>query len=283
MRFRKALAFLTSLALTLSLSACGQDAVQYDVSSIGPKIHIGISFDQPGLGFVQSGNYQGLDVDVAKYIVHELGYSSTQIVWEQVQPIDRERMLTQGKVDMILAGYSITGDRQKVVDFAGPYFLAGQDLLVRRTQHEITGIDSLSDKRVCVAAGSSSADVLRRRAPLARLEEREQFTECITALLSGDTDAVSADDFALAGLSAVRGGDQLRLVGAPFTEEHYGVAVGKNDPQLVAIINAALQKMFKDGSWKNALVKASQTVGLKADADERKPDLLDSSPSLDYR
>lgn len=279
MKARKLLASLVALVMALPLAGCGQSAAQYDVSSIGPKIHVGVSFDQPGLGFVQSGDHQGFDVDVAKYVVHELGYSYTQIVWQEVRPVDRERMLVEGKVDLVVAGYSITRARQELVDFAGPYLLAGQDLLVRRDQSEITGVDSLGSKRVCAARGSSTAEVLRRRAPSAQVEERDQFTECITALLSGDADAVSGDDFALAGLAEVRGGNQLRLVGSPFTQEHYGIAVRKNDPELVATINAALEKMMSEGAWKQALTRAARNIGLKTDPAARRPDRLDGAPS----
>lgn len=279
MKARKLVASLTALMLSLPLAGCGQSAAQYDVSSIGPKIHVGISFDQPGLGFVQSRNYQGFEVDVAKYVVHELGYSHSQIVWQQVQPGDRERMITEGKVDMVLAGYSITRARQELVDFAGPYFLAGQDLLVRRGQEEISGINTLDSKRVCVARGSSSSEVVRRRAPRALVQERDQFTECVTALLSGDADAASGDDFALAGLAKVRGGEQLRLVGAPFTQEHYGIAVSKDDPELVATINAALRRMLKDGSWERALLHASRSIGFKTEPAARQPVRLDGAPS----
>lgn len=279
MKARKLLASLVALVMALPLAGCGQSAAQYDVSSIGPKIHVGVSFDQPGLGFVQSGDHQGFDVDVAKYVVHELGYSHTQIVWQEVRPVDRERMLVEGKVDLVVAGYSITRARQELVDFAGPYLLAGQDLLVRREQNEITGVDSLDSKRVCVARGSSTAEVVSRHAPNAQVEERDQFTECITALLSGDADAVGGDDFALAGLAKVRGGNQLRLVGAPFTQEHYGIAVRKDDPELVATINAALEKMMSEGAWKQALTCAARSIGLKTDPAARRPDRLDGAPS----
>uniref|UniRef100_A0ABS3IUZ3 Glutamate ABC transporter substrate-binding protein n=1 Tax=Bifidobacterium asteroides TaxID=1684 RepID=A0ABS3IUZ3_9BIFI len=262
-------AALLALVLAVPLSGCGRQEDRYRAGSIGPKISVGISFDQPGLGFAQSGQYRGLDVDVAQYVVHELGYAESQIVFRQVKPADRERMLEQGQVDMIVAGYSITQERQKLVDFAGPYLAAGQDLLVRRTQNDIAGVEDLAQKRVCVAAGSTSGALVRSLAPQAQVQEREEFPECVTALLSGDTDAASGDDFALAGLAHVRGGGQLRLVGKPFSNEHYGIGVPHGDPELVDVIDQALKRMMRDGSFKAALGRASKSIGYSIDAAAR--------------
>ena len=266
---RRIAAALAALVLAVPLSGCGLQEDPYRAGSIGPKISVGISFDQPGLGFAQSGRYRGLDVDVAQYVVHELGYAESQIVFRQVKPSDRERMLEQGQVDMVVAGYSITQERQKLVDFAGPYLAAGQDLLVRRTQSDIAGVEDLAQKRVCVAAGATSGALVRSLVPQAQVQERDEFPECVTALLSGDTDAVSGDDFALAGLAHVRGGGQLRLVGNPFSHERYGIGLPHGDPELVDVIDQALKRMMRDGSFKAALSRASKSIGFSLDAAAR--------------
>ena len=266
---RRIAAALAALVLAVPLSGCGLQEDPYRAGSIGPKISVGISFDQPGLGFAQSGRYRGLDVDVAQYVVHELGYAESQIVFRQVKPSDRERMLEQGQVDMVVAGYSITQERQKLVDFAGPYLAAGQDLLVRRTQSDIAGVEDLAQKRVCVAAGATSGALVRSLVPQAQVQERDEFPECVTALLSGDTDAVSGDDFALAGLAHVRGGGQLRLVGNPFSHERYGIGLPHGDPELVDVIDQALKRMMQDGSFMAALSRASKSIGFSLDAAAR--------------
>ena len=266
---RRIAAALATLVLAVPLSGCGLQEDPYRAGSIGPKISVGISFDQPGLGFAQSGRYRGLDVDVAQYVVHELGYAESQIVFRQVKPSDRERMLEQGQVDMVVAGYSITQERQKLVDFAGPYLAAGQDLLVRRTQSDIAGVEDLAQKRVCVAAGATSGALVRSLVPQAQVQERDEFPECVTALLSGDTDAVSGDDFALAGLAHVRGGGQLRLVGNPFSHERYGIGLPHGNPELVDVIDQALKRMMQDGSFKAALSRASKSIGFSLDAAAR--------------
>ena len=114
----RALAAACALACAVSLAGCG--------ASEEGKIRIGIKFDQPGLGFKKSGTYVGFDVDVATYIAEELGYTRDEIVWKEAPSAQREAMLQNGDVDMIIATYSITDSRKAVVDFAGPYFVAGQ-------------------------------------------------------------------------------------------------------------------------------------------------------------
>ena len=103
----RVIAALAAVACTMSLAACGADETG--------KIRIGIKFDQPGLGFKKSGTYVGFDVDVAKYVAKKLGYSEDQIIWKEAPSKQREAMIQNGDVDMILATYSITDERKKAV------------------------------------------------------------------------------------------------------------------------------------------------------------------------
>src|SRR5699024_5322943 len=124
----------------------------------GDSIRIGIKFDQPGLGYKDGDTFTGFDVDVATYIADQLGYSEDQIEWVESPSPQRETMLQNEQVDMIVATYSITDERDEVVDFAGPYFVAGQDLLIRSEDAgTITGPDVLNGKKLCSVSGSTSA------------------------------------------------------------------------------------------------------------------------------
>ena len=146
---RRAVAAFCACACVFAVSACGADETG--------KIRIGIKFDQPGLGFKKNGTYVGFDVDVAKYVAKKLGYSEDEIVWKESPSKQREAMLQNGDVDYIVASYSITDERKKVVDFAGPYFVAGQDLLVRKDETGIDGPKDLNGKRLCSMTGTTSA------------------------------------------------------------------------------------------------------------------------------
>ena len=260
---RRALAALAAVACTMSLAACGADE--------SGKIRIGIKFDQPGLGFKKSGTYVGFDVDVAKYVAKKLGYSEDEIVWKEAPSKQREAMLQNGDVDMILATYSITDERKNAVSFAGPYFVAGQDLLVRKDDHSINGPEDLSGKRLCSVTGSTSAATVKEKfASEVQLMEQPGFAECATALFSGIVDAVTTDDIILAGLASASRG-KLRVVGKPFTQEYYGVGIKKGDTALAKKINAAITEMIKDGSWERAIADNTEGTSYTPNAEYNPP------------
>lgn len=260
---RRALAALAAVACTMSLAACGADE--------SGKIRIGIKFDQPGLGFKKSGTYVGFDVDVAKYVAKKLGYSEDEIVWKEAPSKQREAMLQNGDVDMILATYSITDERKNAVSFAGPYFVAGQDLLVRKDDHSINGPEDLNGKRLCSVTGSTSAATVKEKfASEVQLMEQPGYAECATALFSGIVDAVTTDDIILAGLASASRG-KLRVVGKPFTQEYYGVGIKKGDTALAKKINAAITEMIKDGFWERAIADNTEGTSYTPNAEYNPP------------
>lgn len=260
---RRALAALAAVACTMSLAACGADE--------SGKIRIGIKFDQPGLGFKKSGTYVGFDVDVAKYVAKKLGYSEDEIVWKEAPSKQREAMLQNGDVDMILATYSITDERKNAVSFDGPYFVAGQDLLVRKDDHSINGPEDLNGKRLCSVTGSTSAATVKEKfASEVQLMEQPGYAECATALFSGIVDAVTTDDIILAGLASASRG-KLRVVGKPFTQEYYGVGIKKGDTALAKKINAAIAEMIKDGSWERAIADNTEGTSYTPNAEYNPP------------
>ncbi|MGA4668261.1 glutamate ABC transporter substrate-binding protein [Propionibacteriaceae bacterium Y1923] len=254
MKFIKKLAAVASAAaLALSLAACGDDA-----GSADDKIVIGIKFDQPGLGLKVGDGYEGFDVEVAKYVAKELGYEENQIEFMEAPSPQRENLIMGGQVKLIFATYSITDARKEKIDFAGPYFIAGQDLLVS-VDSDITGTDSLDGKKLCSVTGSTSAVKVKEQVPGVQLQEFDTYSKCVEALANGSIDAVTTDDVILAGYAAQEAyKGKLKVVGAPFSEERYGVGLKKGDTELCNNVNAAIQKMFDDGSWAAALEK---TVG----------------------
>src|SRR5947199_2924294 len=141
-----------AVAAGLVLAACGggsnsgsgsQNLVDRAKSS--KKLTIGIKFDQPGLGLKKpDGTYAGFDVDVAKYVAKQLGVDESGITFKEAQSAERENLISKGEVDFIVATYSITDARKEKVSFAGPYFVAHQDLLVAADNTDIKGPESLN-------------------------------------------------------------------------------------------------------------------------------------------
>ena len=251
MKLIKAGALAATLALAMSTAACGSDDAE---SGGGTALKIGIKFDQPGLGLKTGSEYSGLDVDVAKYVAKELGTAEGDIQWVQAPSAQRETLISTGQVNLIFATYSITDKRKEQISFAGPYFVAGQDLLVRADDSAITGPDALDGKKLCSVKGSTSAQKVKDKVAGVNLVEFGTYSECVAALVSKGVDAVTTDDTILAGYAAQ---DQykgkIKVVGAPFSEERYGVGLKKGDVALCEKVNAALKKMVEDGSWKKAV------------------------------
>ncbi|MBP5860769.1 glutamate ABC transporter substrate-binding protein [Streptomyces sp. LBUM 1478] len=262
MKLRKvSAAAATALVLALTATACGGDDSSNKEggsgsgSGGGDKIKVGIKYDQPGLGLKNpDGSFSGFDVDVATYVAKELGYDPKQIEFVETKSADRENALARGDVKFIAATYSINPERAKLVDFAGPYLLAHQDLLVKADSDISKGTD-LNGKTLCSVTGSTSAENVKKDiAPKAQLKEYGGYSECIAGLQSGAVDAVTTDDSILAGFAAqdnYKG--QFKLAGLKLSNENYGIGVKKGDKATVDKINAALEKMVSDGAWETAV------------------------------
>ncbi|WP_309070659.1 glutamate ABC transporter substrate-binding protein [Arthrobacter sp.] len=270
-------ALAMAAAAALTLSACGGGGGEGEGGgaeggeAAADSIRIGIKFDQPGLGFDEGGSYSGFDVDVAKYVAGELGYTEDQIEWVEAPSANRENLLSNEQVDMIFATYSITDTRKETVDFAGPYFVAGQDLLVP-TDSDITGPEDLNGRNLCSVTGSTSAQRVKDEfAEDVNLIEQPGYAECVSLMGGGQIDAVTTDDIILAGLAAQEANQgQFKVVGNPFSEENYGVGLTKGS-ELCSDINAAIEKMIEDGAWEEALAANLEGVDYEPNAELNPP------------
>jgi glutamate transport system substrate-binding protein len=273
MRTRRIGAVAAVAALALGLTACGSDddgsgsGASGSGGSGGEGLKVGIKFDQPGLGLKQGSEFTGMDVDVATYIAKELGVDAGDIQFVQAPSAQRETLISTGQVDMVVATYSITDARKEKVSFAGPYFIAGQDLLVRADDTSITGPDTLKGKKLCSVTGSTSAQKVKEKVPDVNLQEFATYSECVAALASGAIDALTTDDTILAGYAAqeqYKG--KLKVVGQPFSEERYGVGLKKGDTAQCQKVTDAIKKMVADGEWQKVVDKNLGPAGYKPGA-----------------
>ncbi|ABG98541.1 MULTISPECIES: glutamate ABC transporter substrate-binding protein [Rhodococcus] len=249
------------MALAVVASACGGgEEKSASQSASEGKLTVGIKYDQPGLGLRNpDGSFSGFDVEVAEYVAGKLGVAPENVEFKESPSAQRETLIENGEVDYIVATYSITDARKEKVDFAGPYFIAGQSLLVKSDNTDITGPDSLNGgKKLCSVTGSTPAQKVKDTyAQDVQLQEFDTYSACVEALRNGAVDAVTTDDIILAGYAAQYPGE-LKVVGEPFTEERYGIGLAKGDDETRAKINDAIDAMIADGSWARAF---NETVG----------------------
>ena len=222
-------------------------------------ITIGSKFDQPLFGQVDaSGNPQGFDVEIAKIIASELGIPESGITWTETVSANREPFIQSGEVDLVVATYTINDKRKEVISFAGPYYNAGQDILVLAGNPEgIEGPDDLAGKPVCTVAGSTSETNIKEYTD--QVTSLAGYAECLPLVSSGQVVALTTDNVILAGLADGSGGE-FEVVGNPFTEEPYGIGVKLDDTEFRMFINDVLEEAFEDGRWAEAWESTAGTV-----------------------
>jgi glutamate transport system substrate-binding protein len=276
MRTGLTVAGLAAVSLLLAACSSGGTATSGGDATGGSDdtITIGIKYDQPGLGLQEGSTYSGFDVDVATYVAEKMGYKADQIVWVEAPSAQRENLLENGQVDMVFATYSITDERDKKVDFAGPYLVAGQDLLVASDNTDITGPESMSGKLLCSVTGSTSAQRIKDNyAADVQLQEFGGYSECVEALAAGQIDAVTTDDSILAGFASQPAfAGKLKVVGSPFSEEYYGVGIAEGS-DLCQPVQDAWTQMFDDGTWEQLLQDNLGDAGYAPNAELNPPTL----------
>lgn len=221
---------------------------------------VGAKEDQPYLGERDpaTGTYSGFDIEIAKMMSAALGFDPATTRFKTIASANRETALQNGQIDFYVGTYTINALRKKQVGFAGPYYLAGQGLLVRTDEKDIHGPQDLAGKRVCSAAGSTPAQRIAADYPQAILVTYDTYSVCVDNLLTYQVDAVTTDDAILLGYAA-KAPDELKVVGKPFSEEPYGIGVPRDDTALRAALNDALVAAERDGYWKRAY---EATLGL---------------------
>ncbi|MGI5129182.1 glutamate ABC transporter substrate-binding protein [Pseudonocardia sp. CA-107938] len=217
------------------------------------KLVLGIREDQPGLGYkdATTGKRSGFDVEIARMVAAGLGYGDDKIEYKAVPSAAREDTISRGDIDYMVGTYTINDNRKQRVSFAGPYFVAGQALLVRKDETAITGKDTLKGKKVCSVTGSTPIQRVKDQGLTepANIVEFQTYSQCVDQLISKQVDAVTTDDAILKGFAAVQPED-LKVVGEPFSKEPYGIGLNKDDSALRGKINDLLQAAIDDGTWK---------------------------------
>jgi glutamate transport system substrate-binding protein len=227
------------------------------------KIKVGVKFDQRGFGLKNptTGKVEGFDIEVANLIVAAIG-PNVQIEFVESVSKNREPFIQDGTVDMVVATYTINDARKQVVDFAGPYFVTHQDIMVKKDDTTIKSVTDLNGKKVCTAKGSTSEKNLVAKAPQAEVTLFDTYSQCAEAMTDGRVVAVTTDSPILAGLVSDSSG-AFKLVEAPFSDEPYGIGVKKDDSAFRTFINDRLEEIFGNGDWAKAFEKTLGAIGLK--------------------
>ena len=211
------------------------------------EIVIGVKYDQPGLGFKGATDDapSGFDVEMGKVLAADLGIAPEDITWKETISDNREPFLQEGEVDLVLATYSITPERREIVGQAGPYYVTGQQLLVR-SDSDIDSIDDVKGTEVCSVTGSTSLENIKAEGATPR--GFDTYSECVSQVLDGAVDAMTTDGAILLGYAAQKP-DELEVVGEPFSEERYGIGYNIDAEGMCEFLNETIEASFEDGTW----------------------------------
>ncbi|MFF8694642.1 glutamate ABC transporter substrate-binding protein [Streptomyces sp. NPDC015144] len=302
MRTRKVLAVCSALLLAALAAACGKEGsppvkgprpdqlpvYRVDTAFRLPAsptwtnarkrgyLRVGAKEDQPYLGEKDpaTGVYSGFDIEIARMMSASLGFDPKSIRFRTIASANRETALQNGQIDYYVGTYTINAMRKKLVGFAGPYYMAGQGLLVRTDEHGIDGPQDLDGKTVCSAAGSTPYQRIAADFPKAILVSYDTYSICVDNLLTYQVDAVTTDDAILLGFAA-KAPDEMKVVGKPFSQEPYGIGVPRSDNALRFALDDALEANQKNGNWKKAF---EATLGLSG-VPAPKPPPIDRYPA----
>jgi putative glutamine transport system substrate-binding protein len=212
------------------------------------KLLVGVKSDFPPFGFFdQSGALCGFDVDVARYLARALfNDPGEKLDLVSVTSGSRIPSLYSGRIDVIVASMTITGEREQVLEFSDPYFLSGSMILVLQ-ESAISDIKDLARKRIAVLEGSVQQKDLEQIVPQAIRIRFATLGEALEALKKKIVDVVCTDD--VAALFLAQRDKTLKAVGTSFNPHPYAIAVRRGETDFLKWINRQLSKMKEEGTY----------------------------------
>lgn len=209
-----------------------------DIKQSG-KLIIGVFSDKAPFGYIdKDGNYQGYDVYFAERLAKDLGVKAEYI---SLEPVNRVEYAKTGKVDIVLANFTVTKERAEQVDFALPYMKVALGV-VSPAKDNITSIDQLKDKLLIVAKGTTAETYFAKHHPEVKLLKFDQYTETFNALLDGRGAAFSTDNTEVLAW-AMKNPDFKVGITSLGDLDTIAPAVQKGNKELLAYINDEIKKL----------------------------------------
>ena len=232
------------------------------------RLVVGTKFDQLGSGLKNptTGEVEGFDVEIAKLMAVGIFGGTVESVESRIEFKEavtavREAVIQNGDVDMVVATYTINDRRKQQVDFAGPYLIDGQDVMVKSENNSIRTLTDLNGKRVCTGRGSTTPANLENRGITAELTLFETYPECATALRQDRVEAVVTDRGILLGLID-QSARQFKMANINVSEEPLGIGLKKGDDAFRNFLNDRLEAIFASGEWAAAFERTRGRLGL---------------------
>lgn len=264
---KKALSLMTAAALVLSLAACGSTASSEAASSDAASSEAAsseaasetetaeLSTVEPGKLIMStnaafppyemttdSGEFEGIDIETAQAIADKLGLEL------QIDDMDFDAALLavqQGKSDMVMAGVTVTDERQNVMDFTDSYATGIQSIIVKEDS-DIASVDDLAGKKIGTQRGTTGYLYCSDDFGDENVVAYDDGLTAVQMLNNGQVDCVVIDNAPAKEFIAANPG--LKLLDTAYVEESYAIGIGKGNTELKDAINTALEELKTDGT-----------------------------------
>lgn len=275
---KRALLLLGAYMLAISSTVSqAQDKPVFEPGSTMDKIQkrgtliLGTKYDTPGYSLmdVGTGKIEGLDIEIARAIAKELGLGTDNIEYKEAVSKNRIPFITNDVVDIVIASTAITDERREVIGMAGPYYVAGTQLVVKHENKDrFTNAETMAGAKICATTGGTPIAAAKRFG--ADAVAFDTYEECVQQLLAGTIDGVLVGGGVAYGY-ADKYKEQLTVTLEPFDPQRLGVGLKKDDPAFCELIRTAIQKSFESGEWQSAFDATLGAIG----APRSEPPVLD--------
>jgi polar amino acid transport system substrate-binding protein len=208
------------------------------------SIRIGVFSDKRPFGYIDSnGDYQGYDIYFARRLAKELLGDEDAVEFISVEPANRVEYLESGRVDIILANFTVTDERMEKVDFALPYMKVS--LGVVSPDGVIRDVSQLEDKTLIVCKGTTAETYFRENHPQINLLKFDQYTEAFNALIDGRGDAFSTDNTEVLAWAIENDGFEVGIESIG-NQDTIAPAVQKGNTELLEWINELIENLVDE-------------------------------------
>jgi len=186
----------------------------------------------------------GFDVEIAKEIAKDLGKEL------KIEDMEFDTLLTAlnaNKIDFVLAGMTINPKRAESVNFSEPYYEATQAVIVRKDQSAIKTIKDLKGKKISVQLGTTGNDLASKHTAESNISAFNTGFEAVMELKNGKVDCLIIDQ--QPALNFVSKNPELKILSFNFDPEYYGIAIRKDDKELLNSVNKTLKRLKSSGKY----------------------------------
>jgi ABC-type amino acid transport substrate-binding protein len=245
------LAALVVCAIAIFAAGCGSsdDSTTSGGGGGGETLTVGSDIPYPPFEQGKPGEYTGFDIELMEAIAEKLDRTA-EFQDTSFETIFRD--VAQGKFEAVISAATITAEREKEVAFSDPYYLSEQAILVKEGS-DVGGIEDLEGKTVGAQQGTTGLELGKEKANAGELRPYPEGPDAINALKAGTVEAVIID--APVAQNAVEEEGGVEISEKVPTEETYGIALAKDNTELLKEVNEALAEVISDGTYKTIYEK----------------------------